>query len=212
MSKSRKSVMLFVLLAAMAVACEAANATAPTVSAPVTVVKVEQRKTVQAPEIKLEARLEVPVTLPVGDAVKLKFTMINKMDASVYVLKWYTPLEGFGGEIFRVVRDGQVVPYTGPLAYRALPSPESYVLLGAGESVSAEVDLAVAYDFSKAGDYAIEFLSPRISHVARTEAEMARTMEELGQVLIPANRVGVNIGNSEMAPDSATAASPLWMK
>jgi hypothetical protein len=57
----------------------------------------------------------------------------------------------------------------------------------------SEVDLATAYDFSKAGEYTIEFLSPSISHVARTEAEMAKTVDDLGPVQIRSNRVTVKI-------------------
>lgn len=144
-------------------------------------------------EIELEALLEIPATLPSGEAVNLGFTLTNNADTSLYVLKWFTPLEGLGGEIFCVERDGQVVPYKGPLASRTVPTPEAYVLLDAGESLSAEVDLATAYDFSKAGEYTIEFLSPSISHVARTEAEMAKTLDDLGPVQIPSNWVSVKI-------------------
>ena len=105
-------------------------------------------------------------------------------------------MEGIAGEIFRVERDGQVIPYQGILAKRVAPPPEDYVLLEPGESVSAEVDLATAYDFSKAGEYTIEFLSPSISHVARTEAQMAKTVDDLGPVQIPSNRVTIKIGGS----------------
>jgi hypothetical protein len=153
-------------------------------------------ETVEPPETQLEAILEVPATLPGGEAVNLRFTLINNTDTRLYVLKWFTPLEGLGGEIFRVEREGQVIPYEGPLASRAVPTPDAYVSLDAGESVSAEVDLATAYDFSKAGEYTIEFLSPSISHVARTEAQMAKTMDDLRPVQIPSNVVTIEIGGS----------------
>jgi uncharacterized protein YggE len=143
--------------------------------------------------IELEAVLEMPATLPSGEEVNLRFTLINSTDTRLYVLKWYTPLEGIGGEIFRVEYDGQTLPYEGILAYRTSPSPEAYIALDAGESVSAEVDLAEAYDFSRAGEYTIEFISPRISHVARTESEMAKEMADLGPVEMPSNRITVNI-------------------
>ena len=150
-------------------------------------------ETIEPPETELEATIEVPATLSSGEAVNLRFTLINNTDTRLYVLKWYTPLEGIAGKIFRVERDGQVIPYQGILAKRAAPPPEAYVLLEPGESVSAEVDLATAYDFSKAGEYTIEFLSPSISHVARTEAEMAKTVDDLKPVQIPSNTVTVQI-------------------
>ena len=144
-------------------------------------------------EIELEAVLEVPATLPSGEAVNLRFTLINNTDTRLYVLKWFTPLEGLGGEIFRVKRDGQPIPYEGPLAARGDPTPDAYVLLGPGESVSAEVDLAAAYDFSEPGEYTIAFISPRISHVARTEGEMATSVDDLGPVAMPSDPVTITI-------------------
>jgi hypothetical protein len=150
-------------------------------------------ETVEPPETELEATLQVPATLPGGEAVNLRFTLINNTDTRLYVLKWYTPLEGIAGEIFRAERDGQAIPYEGPLVSRGDPPPDAYVLLRPGESVSAEVDLATAYDFSKAGEYTIDFLSPSISHIARTEAEMAETVDDLGPVQIPSNRVTIEL-------------------
>jgi peptidyl-Lys metalloendopeptidase len=111
----------------------------------------------------------------------------------LYVLKWFTPLEGLGGEIFRVRRDGHPIPYVGPLAARGDPTPEAYVHLEAGASVSATVDLAEAYDLSNAGEYTIAFVSPRNSHVARTKGDMARSMDDLGPVSMPCAPLSVTI-------------------
>ena len=147
----------------------------------------------QPPRTELRAVLEIPHSLPIGEAVNLRFFLINNTDGRLYVLDWLTPLEGIGGEIFRVERDGEIVPYQGPLASRAEPGPDSYTMLEAGEIVSAEVDLSTAYDFSTPGNYTIEFISPRISHIAKTEAEMATTFDELGPVQIPANEINVKI-------------------
>jgi hypothetical protein len=150
----------------------------------------------EPPETELEAALDVPATLPTGAAVPLHFTLTNTTHTSLYVLKWYTPLEGIAGEIFRVERGGQVIPYAGILATRAAPTRDNYVLLSPGESASAEVDLATAYDFSQAGVYTIEFISPRISHVARTEAELAKTLDDLHPVQIGSEPVTVEIAGS----------------
>jgi hypothetical protein len=148
----------------------------------------------------LSATLEAPSRLPDGNRVMIQFILTNNSDAELYVLKWYTPLEGIGGEIFRVERDGQVVPYAGILAMRGDPTPEGYILLAAGQSTSAEVDLATSFDFSQPGEYTIEFLSPRISHVARSEAEMARSVDDLGPVAIPSNTITVKVEGSSIEP------------
>jgi hypothetical protein len=143
----------------------------------------------QSTETGLKAVLEIPQSLPVSEPVKLQFFLINDTDSRLYVLNWFTPLEGLGGEIFRVERDGGKVPYQGILASRGDPTPEAYTMLEAGEIVSAEVDLSTAYDFSTPGNYTIEFISPKISHIAKTEAEMATTLDELGPVQIESNTV-----------------------
>jgi peptidyl-Lys metalloendopeptidase len=148
---------------------------------------------VEPSEAGLGAILEVPSLLPNGEAVRLKFTLTNHSPEGLYVLNWYTPLEGILGEIFRVERDGQAIPYEGPLVMRGDPLPENYVLLEPGASVSAEVDLATAYDFSQEGEYTIEFLSPRISHLTSTMVDLAQTVDDLGPVEMPSNRVTIRI-------------------
>jgi hypothetical protein len=161
---------------------------------------VEPAETSQPPQVDLEAVLQVPTTLLDGDSVELAFTLINHSGIGLYVLKWYTPLEGLGGEIFRIERNGQPSPYEGPLAMRGDPTPDAYVFLDAGASVSATIDLAAAgetgipaYDFWEAGTYTIAFISPRISHVARTEGEMASSVDDLGPIQMPSNSVVVGI-------------------
>jgi hypothetical protein len=150
--------------------------------------------TAARPATELSATLEAPTRLPDGNTVIVQFTLTNNSDVDLYVLKWYTPLEGIGGKIFRVERDGQAIPYHGILAMRGDPTPEGYIFLATGQSASAEVNLATSFDFSQPGEYTIEFLSPRISDVATSEAEMARSVDDLGPVDIPANTVTVEIG------------------
>jgi hypothetical protein len=156
------------------------------------IVKDEQAPD-EAPGPALSATLEMLSHLTNGRTVELKFTLTNNTEAGLYVLKWYTPLERFGGEIFCVVRDGLPIPYRGPEAERGDPTPDSYAFLEAGASVSATVDLAAVYDFSEAGEYAIGFSSPRMSHLARTEGEMAKSIDDLGPVAMPSNQVSVTI-------------------
>jgi hypothetical protein len=163
---------------------------------------------VDPPQAELSATLEAPSSLPNGEAVWLKFTLANHSEEKLYVLTWYTPLEGILGRIFQVERDGQAVPYEGPLVMRGDPLPEDYVLLEPGASVSAEVDLATVYDFSQVGEYTIEFLSPWISHVAKTESEFATSVDDLGPVQIPSNWLSLKIEGSSAAavrrtPDEA---------
>jgi hypothetical protein len=66
------------------------------------------------------------------------------------------------------------------------------------------VDLAEGYDMSEPGEYTVKFLSPRISHVARSEAEMAATMEKLGPVQIPSHEITFNRSGGQATAPSET--------
>lgn len=153
----------------------------------------------QASQSGFRATLEVLSQVPSSESVQLRFTLVNDSSTNLYLLRWYTPLEGIAGEIFRVKRDGQVIPYRGILASRMPPTPDDYVALDAGASVSVVVDLAEGYDLSEPGEYSVKFLSPRISHVAGSEAEMATTMEELGPVQIPCYEITFEISGAKAA-------------
>jgi len=93
-----------------------------------------------------------------GAAVNLRFSLKNMSDSTLYVLTWYTPLEGLYGDIFRITRDGgERIPYRGIMAKRGNPTVEDYIAVEPGKAVSAVVDLAEAYDLSQTGDYRVEF-------------------------------------------------------
>ena len=156
----------------------------------------------QATQSGFRASLEVPPQTSSGESTQLRFTLVNESDARLYLLRWYTPLEGIAGDIFLVKRNGQVLPYQGILASRMPPTPDDYVALDAGASVSVMVDLAEGYDLSEPGEYTVKFRSPVISHVARSEAEMSTTMEELGTVQIPCHEITFHrTGGQTMTPE-----------
>ena len=166
---------------------------------------------VEPSPVGLSATLEAPSSLPDGEGVRLTFSLTNRSAERLYVLRWYTPLEGIFGEIFRVERDGQAIPYEGPLVMRGDPLPENYVLLEPEATVSAQVDLATAYDFSQAGDYTIEFLSPKISHVAKSQEEFAASVDDLGPVEIPCKRISLSIRGSTASATRRTQAEAAEM-
>jgi hypothetical protein len=143
----------------------------------------------------LKAHLNIKDSFQLGgwEKVRLHFLLKNHSETPVYLLKWFTPLEGVAGDIFEVKRDGQILPYLGILASRTDPTPESYVLLEPGESVYSEIDIGTSYDFSHPGTYKIKFHSPRSSHFAYSEGELATTLDELGPVYIPSDEVSVEL-------------------
>jgi heat shock protein HslJ len=146
-------------------------------------------------ESALIATIEAQEALPTGAVVKVRFTLTNISSGGFYVLKWFTPLEGLAGDIFRVQRDGVDLAYRGKLVKRGSPISEDYVWIDAGGSISAEVDLAQGYDFSQTGQYTVQFRSPRLSHSAKTSGEQADSVDELEMIWISSSPVSVMIGN-----------------
>jgi peptidyl-Lys metalloendopeptidase len=111
------------------------------------------------PEFLLDCTLDMDETYPAGRPVTLGFELRNQTDRPLYVLTWYTPLEGIAGEILQVTRDGAKLPYQGMLAKRGDPTREEYVVIESGETASAQVDLRAGYDLSTSGSYQVQFTS-----------------------------------------------------
>src|SRR5262249_6412900 len=72
--------------------------------------------------------------------VKLKFQLQNTSDEDLYVLTWFTPLEGLNSDCLTVTRNGKSkVPYDGPMIKRGQPGLTDYLLVPAGRTVTADV-------------------------------------------------------------------------
>ncbi len=145
-------------------------------------------------ESALTAAIEAQESLSTGEVVNVSFTLTNTSSEGLFVLKWFTPLEGLAGDIFRVQLDGVDLPYRGKMVKRGAPTSQDYVWLDAGGSTSAEVDLAEGYDLSRDGQYTLQFRSPRLSHTAKTLEEQADSVDELGLIQIPSEPVIVTVG------------------
>jgi heat shock protein HslJ len=142
----------------------------------------------------LTATIEAPESLSTGAEVKVKFTLTNASSEGLFVLTWFTPLEGLAADTFSVQRDAEELPYQGKMVKRAAPTSDDYVWIEARGSTSTEVDLAEGYDFAQAGQYSLQFRSPRLSHTAKTLEEQASSVDELSEIRIPSNTVSVTIG------------------
>jgi heat shock protein HslJ len=147
-------------------------------------------------ESALMATIEAPESLPTGEVVNVRFTLISISSVGFFILKWFTPLEGLAGDIFSVQRDGAEVPYRGKMVKQGPPVSEDYVWLDAGGSIAAEVDLAEGYDFSQTGQYTLQFRSPRLSHIAQTSGEQADSLDELEKMRVPSSPISVAVQRS----------------
>ena len=107
----------------------------------------------------ISCKIEIPAQIRRGDSCPLTFTLENGGTYQAHILTWSTPLEGILGRIFRVTRDGIECQYRGPLVKRGAPTAEDYVTLQPGESISATVDLKLAYALNETGIYEIAYIS-----------------------------------------------------
>lgn len=99
---------------------------------------------------KLSCRLEAKAP------ASIRFELANGSDSPLQVLKWNTPLESWKGTILRVTRNGEELPYQGPMLKRGDPQSDAYVEIPAGGRVDATVDLSEVYDVSQPGTYKVE--------------------------------------------------------
>ncbi|WP_394828375.1 protease [Pendulispora albinea] len=104
-----------------------------------------------------ECQIRVDPRIKLGQPATVHFRLSLRSPQAVYVLNWRTPLEGLRGDDFLVTRDGVEVPYRGPMMKRGNPGAESYLALTPSKPLEADVNLGLAYDFTKAGHYKITF-------------------------------------------------------
>lgn len=189
-TKFKKQIPMIILLIALALAAAACDAVeAQTQNTPTTALGGSKAQV----DSRLNADLSAPETVPLCDPVELEFRVTNQSDQTLYLLTWYTPLEGILGNIFRVTHDGQELSYLGPMVMRAAPLAEQYGMLEPGESATAVVDISKVYDFSQEGVYTIAFKSPQISHAVEDMSEFAASVAELGPVQISSQEIEVEI-------------------
>lgn len=133
----------------------------------------------------LSSKLEYSINEP----IIITFTLENLTDQHILVLKWYTPLEGFKGEIFLVTCNGKNVPYEGRLVKRADPLEEDYILFGPHQSVHSKINLSDVYNLrSSSQECKVEFKG-WIYDVIITDVLIPRKMDEHSRIQIKGNEI-----------------------
>jgi hypothetical protein len=91
------------------------------------------------------------------DAVLIEFILANPNDEDVWILPWFTSLDGLRHDAFSVFdADGRKVPYDGILVKRGRPTKASFLRLEAGSSRRSVIDLSKAYKIRSAGEYKVQ--------------------------------------------------------
>jgi len=94
------------------------------------------------------------------DKVLLKFSIKNAFNKNMKLLIWYTPFEGFLSDLFEIKKTDtdERVKYQGAMVKRLNPQPEDYLPISANEISSVEMNLSLAYAFTK-GSYQLKMKS-----------------------------------------------------
>jgi hypothetical protein len=122
----------------------------------------------------LTYRMQAQKTYDHSLPIKLAFSIENPSAKELWILKWYTPLEGIKSNIFEVVCDGVEIPYEGRMIKRGAPERDDYLRLGARSTEHVEVDLSTAYRFPAAKQCRVKFKG-RIHDVAADARQLPRS-------------------------------------
>jgi hypothetical protein len=109
--------------------------------------------------------------------IVISFTLENSSDENLWILNWYTPLEGLKGKIFNVTCDGKEIPYEGIMMKRGQPTKEDYVQIAPGRSISASVDLLEGYTIPIANQCKVDFKG-RIYDVSTAGESIPKKVED----------------------------------
>ena len=124
----------------------------------------------------LKGKLVASKVYDSAEKVQLRFELTNGGKKDLFVLKWYTPLEGLNSDCLTITRNEKSkVAYDGPMVKRGNPSAEDYILVRAGAMVSAEVDVGESYAVSVPADYKVELNIPGLEHIPIPEETKTRT-------------------------------------
>ena len=93
-------------------------------------------------------------------AVACSFEFTNNANQDLYLLKRNTPLEGLNSQFVSVSLDGRPLEYEGILVYRLPPTKDEFVLLKAGESISASVQITDVFSIDTDGLYTVQYSRP----------------------------------------------------
>jgi len=144
----------------------------------------------------LQYRLQGKENYRLGEPLIIEFVLENLSKQNIWVLTWYTPLEGLKGKIFEVTCDGKPVPYEGIMAKRGNPRGEDYILIPSNEAVSATVDLSKAYKIQQSDECQVKFKG-RIHDFSSTEDVVPKENARHNSLNIPGNVVSFRIADSE---------------
>jgi peptidyl-Lys metalloendopeptidase len=143
----------------------------------------------------LSFTLQAQSTYIQGTPFVIGFEIENLSSAEVWILKWYTPLEGIKGKIFEVRCDDVEIPFEGRMMKRGNPERDDYVHIPAGGSARAEFDLSKYYSLPECRECRLKFKG-RIYDVVFDERQISRPANEHRAIEVPGEAVSFRISRS----------------
>jgi peptidyl-Lys metalloendopeptidase len=169
----------------------------------------------EAPEVtpgELSISLSAPQQVAAARAaVNVDVTLTNPAAHPVRVLRYLTPLDGIKEDLFSVSFDGATVEYLGRHYKWAAPEAKDFITLGAGQSVTATVDLATAYDFGKTGSYQVAFGGGHHGDEAAHVASPGVTVQVEGRTfVVPGAELGSQLTTTGCSSSRITALTQAY--
>ena len=113
--------------------------------------------------------------------VACSFEFTNVADEDYYILTSDTPLEGVDSPFIAVYHEGHRIEYEGILGFRLPPTKEDFLLLKAGQSISATVQISDVFTFSTDGIYNIRYNKP-LKFVTSNQMTDAGYIQEVSEL------------------------------
>src|ERR1044072_7485403 len=104
-----------------------------------------------AADAALLTKLSAANTFSGDQRITVRLSFTNTSSEDIYLLAYETPLRGIERDVFVVELDGERMPYTGIVAFRAAPTKEDWIQLAPGAEVSRVIDISSAYDTRRSG-------------------------------------------------------------
>lgn len=155
---------------------------------------------------------------PVSDdqRITVRVTFSNTSNEDVYFLAYETPLRGIERDLFIVELDGERMPYTGIVAFRAAPTKEDWIQLAPGTEISEVIDISAAYDTRRSGTYQVRYNAVQQIHQgvvpSASQTVDAQALDASSQYIgkgVSSESIAVTIsGTPETAKDLEPFAKP----
>ncbi|MFZ2753169.1 MAG: M35 family metallo-endopeptidase [Lysobacteraceae bacterium] len=111
-----------------------------------------------APKVQNANPLRIGM-LALGDG-NVEVTVTNASRKTARIPKWQLPSAVAESNLFAITHDGEEIRYEGRMIKRTTPTAADFAILRPGQSHRVTLNLAEAYDLSRAGDYTITFAAP----------------------------------------------------